>query len=377
MALMFSRVARNFAKKGYFPTDVLTMDAIRSRLKLLIESPDHSNPIRVLDPCCGEGGALSDLQSYFSAQCSAVVEAIGIELDDERAWHAKSLQQFSQVAHADVNDVVVAPRSVSCLFLNPPYGDLLSDRAQTGEVSTLKQGRDRLEKMFFDRTIVSLQYDGLLILIVPFYTIDEDFAVRLACNFKDVNWMMSPEQTYKQAIVFGRRVKTRHPPKQLVADLVEFGNGLAPAGSSAVSTVKYAVPANEIPFWMRVVRIDAKQLGNELAKIEGKTLWSQFATQFRCAQAAHRQWLCEPSEWHLALALAAGQVYGSVVSVDGRILLIKGDTIKGKNTTVEQTVDEQGNVSEKLIKTDIFIPIITGLDFTPNLSSFGAVVAIQ
>jgi hypothetical protein len=41
------------------------------------------------------------------------------------------------------------------------------------------------------------------------------------------------------------------------------------------------------------------------------------------------------SEWHLSLALAAGQVSGVVESKDGRLLLVKGRTFKEKKETIE------------------------------------------
>jgi hypothetical protein len=382
MALMFSRVAKNFVKAGYFPTDDATLATILSR----IETPDANklsgvagdvlNPFRILDPCCGEGAALVVLAEHLQMQ-GAVVHAYGIEFDRERAWHAKAQSRMTQVAHADVNDVVVGSRSVGCLFLNPPYGDLLSDRAETGDNMRFKAGRARLEKMFFDRTMGSLQFGGLLVLIVPFHVLDEDFAVKIARNFDDVTWYLAPEQQYKQSVVMGRRVKTRTAPKSLVSQLIAFGQGITPVAFDEIEREIYPVPVATQEFRMQVVRIDETQLHDELAKLAGKTLWDQFATQFGVMQQVRRRWLCEPSEWHLALALAAGQVYGSIQGKDGRVLLIKGDTIKEKDCVTERAVDDKGNVSEKRIMTDKFVPIITGLDFTPDRDTFGAVVTVR
>jgi hypothetical protein len=375
MALMFSRVARNFIKNGYFPTDDATLATILSRVATDAAGA-APNPCRILDPCCGEGAALAVLAEHCQKQ-SAHVEAYGIEFDGERAWHAKSQPRITQVAHADVNDVVVILRSVGCLFLNPPYGDLLSDRAGTGDAGQFKTGRARLEKMFFDRTLGSLQLGGLLVLIVPFHVLDEDFAVKIARDFDDVTWYLAPEQQFKQAVVMGRRIKTRTAPKSLVAELKAFGQGINPVVFDDIAPRMYAVPVDSQAFRMLVVRIDAKQLADELASLNGKTLWDQFAQQFGVMQQVRRRWLCEPSAWHLALALAAGQVYGSIQGSDGRVLLIKGDTIKEKDSVVERTVDEQGNVSEKRIMTDKFVPIITGLDFTADRDTFGAVVTVR
>lgn len=51
MALMFPRLARNFARNGYFPTDETTLERILAAL-----APGHtSGPVRLLDPCAGTG----------------------------------------------------------------------------------------------------------------------------------------------------------------------------------------------------------------------------------------------------------------------------------------------------------------------------------
>lgn len=119
MALMFSRIARNFIKNGYFPTDEDTLQRVLSALV-----PQSDQPIRICDPCCGEGVALAEAQHYLTS-LGATVTSYGIEYDEERAWHAKQL--LSRCIHADLNDCKVSLRTFSLLWLNPPYGDLVSD----------------------------------------------------------------------------------------------------------------------------------------------------------------------------------------------------------------------------------------------------------
>ena len=50
MALIFQRLARNFIKQGYFPTDAETI----ARVLGALEGPERGR-LRILDPCCGEG----------------------------------------------------------------------------------------------------------------------------------------------------------------------------------------------------------------------------------------------------------------------------------------------------------------------------------
>jgi len=49
MALMFPRLARNFVKNGYFPTDEPTLE------RALAALAPTDGPMCILDPCAGEG----------------------------------------------------------------------------------------------------------------------------------------------------------------------------------------------------------------------------------------------------------------------------------------------------------------------------------
>lgn len=55
MALMFPRLARNFARNGYFPTDEVTLERALQAL-----TPAPSGRMRICDPCAGEGVALAE-----------------------------------------------------------------------------------------------------------------------------------------------------------------------------------------------------------------------------------------------------------------------------------------------------------------------------
>ena len=85
MALLFNRLAHNFVKNGYYPTDSVTLSRIQNLLA------PSAKPMRLLDPCCGEGTALADLRQGLLDRTDAqapAIEALGIEFDPERAWHA-------------------------------------------------------------------------------------------------------------------------------------------------------------------------------------------------------------------------------------------------------------------------------------------------
>ncbi|HET9642745.1 MAG TPA: DUF6094 domain-containing protein, partial [Burkholderiaceae bacterium] len=124
MALLFTRLAHNYIKNGYFPTDEVTLQRI-------LQALEPAGPVmRALDPCCGEGTALAEIRRHLAEE-GGRVESFGVEIDKERAWHAKSL--LDRVIHADIHDVVISPRSMGLLFLNPPYGYGVADSTNPAE----------------------------------------------------------------------------------------------------------------------------------------------------------------------------------------------------------------------------------------------------
>lgn len=367
MALIFQRLAHNFIKNGYFPTDEVTLSGILSALDI------GGKKVRVLDPCCGEGTALAEASHHLKT-CGAEVNSLGIEFDGERAWHAKQI--LDRVLHSDVQDVVVSARSVGLLFLNPPYGDVVADTAQTGD----KVRHDRLEKVFFRKTISTLQFGGVLVLIVPTYVIDQDFASMIARHFDRVQFFLAPENRFKQCVIFGIKKRADHPSKAVAEMLECAGKGEMLCDELPEHWIEepYLVPPSndESEFRFHAVRIDATQLQAELSQYQRQTLWPQFDALFSQGVREHPAPLRDMSKWHLALALAAGQVCGVVRSVDGRTLLIKGDTFKEKSCAVEYAANADGSVFETRTLTDKFVPVIRGIEFTPG-PYLGQIVTIR
>ena len=366
MGLIFQRLARNFIKNGYFPTDEVTIGRILNAI-------DIGGPkLRILDPCCGEGVALAEIKHHL-VESGAVVEALGIEYDADRAWHSKQI--LDRVAHSDMNDVNLTLRSCSLLFLNPPYGNAVTDKAQTGE----QDKSDRLEKIFYRRTVNWLQFGGVMVLIVPYYVLDAEFSQMIARHFDRVQVFMAPEQKFKQAVIFG--VKRRADRIDLdVAKRLEAvsDKNLPPELPENWILDQYQVPAvtDDANFVFTSVRIDAPQLADELTKHQHALLWPQFGTYFHTIVEKHRRPLRDMSKWHLALALAAGQISGVVESAGGRRLLIKGDTFKAKDKAVEMVEKENGEIAETRIYTDKFVPVIRAIDFTSG-PTFGEIVTVR
>ncbi|MBR8428317.1 MULTISPECIES: DUF6094 domain-containing protein [Burkholderia] len=368
MALIFPRLARNFIKNGYFPTDDETLGRISHALALA--DPERST--RLLDPCCGEGAALHGIKAKLDEAGASpdTLRAYGVEYDHERAWHAKSL--LDTVAHTDVHDMFITARSMGLLFLNPPYGDVVSDKAQTGN-----RQLNRLEKVFYQETVPWLAFGGVLVLIVPYYVIDREFATMIARNFSQVQVFLAPEQAFKQLVLFGIKRRADGVDNKVAAQLARISDGeLPPVLPESGLAAPYAIPAVPGDCSFVATRIDALQLEQELGRLEHATLWPHFASMFSSAPVTPRRPLRDLSNWHLALALAAGQITGVVTGQDGTRLLVRGDTIKRKEQEVQIEETDKGDIRTTILMRDRFVPTIAAIDFTPG-ANLGRIVTIR
>ena len=370
MALIFQRLARNFIKNGYFPTDEMTIARL---LAMLTVEPGS---MRIIDPCCGEGVALAECANHFR-ESGAQVFSAGIEYDAERATHAKTL--LDHVVHADINDSVVTPGQFNLLWLNPPYGDRITDQVVR---EANQKGRDRWEKYFLARALPMLTVGGLLIYIIPHYVIDRHLAKQLARGLDGLSVYRLAEDQFKQVVVLGyrRRVENQGEPS-LVNLLLDIGNDRNAAPElPEVPDRFYAIPVLTAEMQRRSVEIRSIRPTRELAgEVINKhpCLWDEFAQHFKQRSIVRRRPVRELSPWHLALMLAAGQVSGVVSSGTGRQLLVKGATHKEKEVTVEFTEDDDGNVEEKRILTDRFVPIIKAIDVTSDAITYGDIFTIR
>jgi hypothetical protein len=379
MALVFSRVAHNHVKNGYFPTDEVTMQRILGALE------PCSQATRILDPCCGEGTALANLQVHLASD-GAAVTSLGVEFDAERAWHAKSM--LSRCLHADAHDVVISPRSCGLLFLNPPYGLGVADQAgRQGQTDLTGSGKtERMEHQFLKLTASNLVLGGVLVLIVPHYAVDAEMATYLGRHFRSLRAFMAPEKQFKQCVIFGVRDRPRQPSQSVLAMLQALHDGEwvdqsdheLPDEQIGWAGERYTVPnvPADADHRFHAVRLDAAQLDDELRRVHTQTLWPNFDLHFSQAERSVRRPLRDMSQWHLALALAAGQVTGAVTSPSGRTLLIKGDTFKRKQRSVQTEINDKGEASQTIVLTDVFEPVIRAIDFTPG-EQLGNVVTIR
>ncbi|HBT4924909.1 DUF6094 domain-containing protein [Klebsiella pneumoniae] len=367
MALMFPRLANNFACNGYFPTDEATLERVLAAL-----APDDADgTMRILDPCAGEGVAVTEIACHLGEQ----TQAYAVEYDAERAAHCATMADIT--LHSDLTDTIISQQAFSLLFLNPPYGDLVRDN----EPDTGKKGRARLEKQFYRRTVDNLMYNGILVLIIPFYILDKEFSGWLANSFTDVQVFSAATDQFKQVVIFGRRIRQHQQNtdsvRQVFRGLIAIGQG----DESAVSlpdawSAPYRVPVTRqaLKYFYRVT-LEPVQLEEEIHCCRG--LWPSLATQLCVQPLPSRPPARQLSRWHLALALAAGAITGVIRSPVGRTLVVRGDTYKVKERKTEFTEDDDGNITETLIMTDRFIPAISAWDMTPDSPTFGQLLSVR
>ncbi|EAS1759752.1 class I SAM-dependent methyltransferase [Salmonella enterica] len=367
MALMFPRLARNFVRNGYYPTDEVTLE----RILALLTPDETSGTLRILDPCAGEGVAVTEIACRLGKQA----QAYAVEYDAERAAHCATMADVT--LHSDLMDTIISPQSFSLLFLNPPYGDLVRD----DEPDTNKKGRLRLEKQFYRRTVDNLMYNGILVLIIPFYTLDKEFSGWLAHRFTDIQVFSAATDQFKQIVIMGRRIRAHQQcnddSKIVFQTLMAIGHGddIAPP-LPETKVALYTVPATRQPLkhFYRVT-MEPVQLTKEIQRVQG--LWPSFSGQLCVQTLPPRPPVRQLSHWHLALALAAGAITGVITSPTGRTLVVRGDTYKVKDRKTTFTEDDDGNITETMTLTDRFIPAISAWDMTPESETFGELISIR
>lgn len=367
MALMFPRLARNFAKNGYFPTDEPTLERALRALK------PSSHAMCIIDPCAGEGVALAETAHALGR---TRVIAYAVEYDLERAAHARTL--LDRCLHSDLMDMVISRQAFGLLWLNPPYGDLLRDASGGQEF----HGRARLEKLFYQRALPLLQYGGVLVFIIPAYVLDAELVGWLTRHFTGLRIYRAIDPQFKQVVIFGQRIRQSEQvldhAKAARELLSQVGHGdIAPEELPKEWPFEpYTVPScmHEPEHFYRTT-LEPEQFAAEVHRLQG--LWGAFDTHLGASQRSWRRPARALSNWHLSLSLAAGAISGVVTSPSGRMLVVKGDTHKEKSLTTEYTEDDDGSVKETRILTDRFVPVIRAWDMTPNSATRGQVLTIR
>jgi hypothetical protein len=225
-------------KLGYYPTPPHTLQLIAQALTI----PAHtSGPVRLLDPCAGQGEALAHIAGHLRQQHSAV-HSFGIELADARAPLAANV--LDHLLHADYREVNLSQFGWGLLFLNPPYD------FEAGNAGTAK---NRQEYTFLRDTLVRLQDGGVLVYLVPIQLFAQEKVCRvLAANFDRLSVWRLPDdefEVFDQVVLFGIARDKPMPNEEMQRLLHSYGFDNLPPSLAEFSRAMppYPVPASPVP----------------------------------------------------------------------------------------------------------------------------------
>lgn len=354
--LMHPRVAHNYAKQGYYPTDDGTLRGIDH---LLARS---EQPLKFLDPCCGCGDALVYLargERFPFATC------YGIEDDVERAALAR--QKIRQLLQGDALDSKVTTGAADVLFLNPPYGWSLRD-SEAGEKS------EKLEHRFLRHFYPALHAGGLLIYIVPEYSVDKDCLGWLQARFEDIGVWAAATDRFKQIVIVAKKRAMPGAADKALRTRFERWQ----SGEEAWPVLpdqpldRYVTSDNNKALHMQVTDLDVAGVTAVLAEYGG--LWQDFNTRFGVSDSGMAiRPVHDLTDWHTSLLIASGIVSGLVDNGRQR-LLVKGRTVKMK--TVRKREDENGEIVAEEHR-DRFETVIKAIDLTPGAPTYGDILIIK
>jgi predicted RNA methylase len=299
------------AKAGFYPTPPQTLRIIT---RLLVQGAPQLKGRSALDPCAGEGEAIATVGRALG------MKTYGLELDQERAATAR--KRLYRVRQGDALRFVA--QGFSLLWLNPPY-----DYGPDGE---------RLEETFLKRYLESLVVGGVLVLLVPEYTLEKLWPLITANHLPAlVARLPEPEyRVFKQVVVVAQR-------------------------AYSYETVSRAWPGDPLPYLDQVERLqlaktsiaaERPELFEEVALdpealielVEQSPLWEGLQAQV----APRLQPLLPLKAAHLALLVAGGMLDLETVEIEGtpHLLLgvLKKDVvqIEGDEERVERQVFRMG-----------------------------------
>jgi predicted RNA methylase len=366
------------AKLGYYPTPDLTLQMIPT---WLTSAKDGLR--RVLDPCCGTGEALAAIASVHPA------ETYGIELSDSRAQAAQAL--LDHVYNCAYENAVTPNAAYSLILLNPPYD---------GERFT--GGGKRMEEKFLVNlpTTRRLVTGGVLVYLIPYYSINVEIARHLAGWYEDMRCYKLPALEYerfKQIIIFGLKKDRYTTPTNEKLERVlawkqgafidhyvekEIGEERATKdGMQLVTRViqdpvyvplpyfetgngEYDLPAvnKKIPFKFQYHALSQEaRLREALAAIErlnNSTLWKE---NVPALEPPTYEPAITPKQGHIAMQVAGGMLGTNVITEnDGKKLAIKGWTHKIRVANVIENGEEASTT--KIVEDERFENALTILD---------------
>lgn len=316
----------------------------------------------VIDPCAGEGAAVYGIARTFLPRCGRAPSVFACEM--ERTRHAALVQRaqntpgidsfWSERAalHGDAFRVAVHTERDNghLLYLNPPYD--------------LDPVHARLEERFLARFTRLLDTGGgLLVFVVPFYalaasadTLAREYDVEgdgLGCyRFPDADFA-----SFKQVVLFARRVHGRLEPSAAVAEQVrawaESVDGMPVLGADPELRVDVFGSSWGSPLSWQLEEVDVLGLLSRAAPWKqrarpGAPLGSvaHILSELPVQDLSFRSYslATPPRPAHIAAGIASGLFNGRRVKGNGPDLLVKG-VFDREFKTVEEKKNKDGEVT--------------------------------
>jgi len=320
---------------GHYPTP----DRVATFLRSWLVPGTGSGEIRVLDPCCGTGYALS----LLSRGVSTPLCTVGVELNRERALVAHEL--LSRALHADVFKIRCTHHAFSLVFLNPPYDD--------------DAGGRREEEQFLKQSLPYLAPTGVLVYLIPLRRVAHPRICTLLttwCTELTVLRFPDPEYAwFKQGIVLGVR-KARGGRNPAAAGVFEREVYAAPALSDCPLR-HYTLPRLTTPWDLTALDIDPVEAQRFLR--QHSPLWQTPEAQYYCAEHMPRTChpLLPPRQAHVATLTAAGLLNNAVIDGPAGPQVLKGSIRKRFEVDPARSDEDKTVMREQL---HITIKIIDG-----------------
>ena len=327
----------NTANLGYVPLP----DAAAAVIHQFIARPTH--PVRIFDPCAGEGRAIGTIAQGLAVPPSAVYAN---ELHDERARACEAYA--AHVACCDTLKSLQATRNFAQLaYLNPPF-----------EQDGREEGGGRLEPKFFHRCIEDghwLQAGGVVVMVTP-----QDVLRRRACLshlarcYDQVTIYALPDaiRHFREAVVFGvlrEQFRTGSEQHTEAARLLTILDEALPVLTPPAAP-HYTLPL-PLPLRKRITWRDGSHGTPALAQEEVvATCGAWRSKDYQAARAGMRREQLAPlfplHKTQAALRIAAGAINGTSVEIGGVPQIVKGSTIEEQVTWTEERDTDSSHIQE-------------------------------
>ncbi|MCB0176455.1 MAG: hypothetical protein KDJ97_38510, partial [Anaerolineae bacterium] len=308
---------------------------------------------RLFDPCCGDGRPAHLLGQRLG------LTTYGVELHPDRA--AQAAQRLDHCLTGAREFLVTEPR-FNLIFSNPPYDQEL--------------GGGRMEVTHIQLDLELLRPGGLGIWVIPEPVLDVQLCQLLVTHLEQVALRRFPQPEYdrfKQVVVFGRK---RPSP---AVNTYTLASGLDRRCRDGLPTLQagefaYAYDGQVAP--LTCFEMGFPDSSTILAEVETVGLHTEASWHTllggRSLGFGDFQPVLRLNAGHTAMAIAAGIVNGTEVTIDGRRHLIKGSTrkrVKASSDTNSTTDGTETTLRER----EVLVQTITALNLdTGHLTEYNS-----